>query len=44
MPIDELLNFINFILLFGFNEAIKNPDGLFEFRRQFELHNEKGGI
>ena len=40
----ELLKFINFILLTGFNEALRNPDGVFEFRRQFELHNEKGGI
>ena len=39
-----LLDFINFILLTGFNEALVNPDGLYEFRRQFELHNKKGGI
>ena len=40
----DLLDFINFILLTGFNEALVNPDGLYEFRRQFELHNKKGGI
>ncbi len=44
LDINELLGFINFILLFGFNEAVRNPERLSEFRRQFELHNNKGGI
>ena len=44
LDINILLNFINLILLTGFNEALRNPERLFEFRRQFELHNNKGGI
>lgn len=44
LDIDILLNFINFILLSGFNEALINPNRVFEYRRQFELHNNKGGI
>ena len=44
IDIKELLDFINFILLTGFNAALTNPERLFEFRRQFELHDKKGGI
>ena len=44
LDINQLLDFINFILLTGFNAALQNPDRLFEYRRQFELHNKKGGI
>ena len=44
LSIDQLLDFINFILLTGFNAALQNPDRLFEYLRQFELHNNKGGI
>ena len=44
LEINQLLDFINFILLTGFNAALQNPDRLFEYRRQFELHNNKGGV
>lgn len=44
LEINQLLDFINFILLTGFNAALKNPNQLFKYREQFELHNNKGGI
>ena len=44
MPITQLIDFINFILLMGFDTALRDPEGLLSFQRQFELHNMKGGI
>lgn len=42
--LNQLMNFINFILLTGFNEALKNPAMLLDYQNQFKLHNSKGGI
>ena len=39
LPINHLLEFINFILLSGFNEAMNNPEMLFNYQKQFRLHN-----
>lgn len=40
----QLLNFINSILLTGFDEALENPEMLMSFRKQFKLHNNKSRI
>jgi len=44
LPINNLLEFINFILLTGFNEALKNPEFLFDYKTQFKLHNKKSRL
>lgn len=41
IDLNNLVEFINFILLNGFNEALRNPEMLFDYRKQFELHNNK---
>ena len=41
LDVNQLLNFINSILLMGFNEALENPEMLLNFRKQFKLHNNK---
>ena len=42
--VNQLLNFINSILLMGFNEALENPEMLLNFRKQFKLHNNKSSF
>lgn len=41
---NQLLNFINSILLMGFDGAMENPEMLLNYRKQFRLHNNKGGF
>ena len=41
IDIDDLLSFINCILLDGFNDALENPKLLLDFKKQFKLNNIK---
>lgn len=41
IDINHLLEFINFILLTGFNESLKNPERLVNYRKQFKLYNKR---
>lgn len=44
LDVNRLLEFINFILLNGFDEALKNPEMLLTYKKQFRLHNTKNMI
>ena len=41
---EQLMDFINFILVNGFNVANENPRALLDFKKQFEMQNNVGGI
>ena len=41
---EQLMDFINAILVNGFNVANENPRALLDFKKQFEMQNNVGGI